>query len=205
MSPCSFLMLRDCGTKRAMTRDTPRRSARPLDGKRLDELALRYVGRYATTRAKLVQYLQRKLRERGWDGDGAPDLDRIAARFAELGYVDDRAFALAKESAHSARGLGQRRLSQALRAAGVGEDDGSDALALSAAGSLDSALRLAERRRLGPYAQRAPESPREREKALAALLRGGHGFDIARAIVGLAPGDEEGLAELRERFRHTGE
>ena len=137
MSPCSFLMLRDCGTKRAMTRDRPRRSPRPLDGKRLEELALRYVGRYATTRAKLVQYLQRKVRERGWDGEETPDLAPIAARFAQLGYIDDRAFALANESSHTARGLGRRRLSLALRSAGVEEDDGADALALSAARSLE--------------------------------------------------------------------
>ena len=188
-----------------MTRQRPRRSARPLDGKRLEELALRYVGRFATTRAKLVQYLQRKLRERGWEGEGAPDLEAIAARFAELGYVDDRAYALAKESAHTARGLGQRRLSIALRSAGVDEEDGADALARSANRSLDSALRLAERRRIGPYAERAPASPREREKALAAFVRGGHGFEMARAIVDLAPGDEEGIDELRERFAHTGE
>ena len=188
-----------------MTRDRPRRSVRPLDGKRLDELALRYVGRFATTRAKLVNYLQRKIRERGWEGDQVPEPERIAGRFAELGYIDDRAFALAKESAHTARGLGRRRLSHTLRTAGVGEDDGADALALSAARAVDSALRLAERRRLGPFAERAPESPREREKALAALLRGGHGFDIARAIVDLAPGDEEGLAALRERYTIPGE
>jgi regulatory protein len=183
-----------------MTRQRPRRSPRPLDGKRLDELALRYAGRYATTRAKLISYLQRKLRERGWDGDQPPELERIATRFAELGYVDDRAFALAKESAHTARGLGRRRLSIALRSAGVGEEDGADALALSASRSLDSALRLAERRRLGPFAVEPPASPRDREKAIAALLRGGHGFDVARAIIALAPGDEEGLAELRERY-----
>lgn len=198
--PCSFLMLRDCGTKRAMTRPRPRRSLRPLDGKRLEELALRYVGRYATTRAKLLHYLQRKLRERGWDGDQAPDLERIAARFVELGYIDDRAFALSKEAAHSARGLGRRRLSHALRAAGVGEEDGADALEIAAAKSLDSALRMAERRRLGPFADRAPDSPRERDKALAAFIRAGHSFDIARAIVELAPGDDEGLTDLRHRY-----
>jgi regulatory protein len=187
-----------------MTRERPRRSARPLDARRLEELALRYVGRYATTRAKLLQYLQRKLRERGWDGIDAPDLDAIAARFADLGYVDDRAYALSKEASHTSRGLGQRRLSVSLRSAGVGEEDGADALAKSAAHSLEAALRLARKRRLGPFASAAPASPRDREKALAALVRGGHSFDIARAIIDLSPGDEHGIAELHERFEHAG-
>ena len=198
-------MLGECGTKRAMTRERPRRGARPLDSRRLEELALRYVGRFATTRAKLLQYLVRKVRERGWDGDAAADPEALATRFADLGYVDDRAFALSKEASHAARGLGRRRLSASLHAAGVGEEDGADALALAESRSFESALRLAQRRRLGPFAAAAPASPRERDKALAALIRGGHGFEIARTIIDLAPGDEEGLAELRERFTRADE
>ncbi|KTW08260.1 RecX family transcriptional regulator, partial [Sphingomonas sanguinis] len=38
----------------------------------LERLALRYVERFATTEGKLVDYLTRKLRERGWAGEGAP-------------------------------------------------------------------------------------------------------------------------------------
>ena len=50
-----------------MSRD-PRRPLPPLDQPALERAALRYVERYATTRAKLVAYLTRKLRERGADG-----------------------------------------------------------------------------------------------------------------------------------------
>jgi regulatory protein len=48
------------------SRHRPRRALPPLDQAALQELALRYVGKYATTRAKLRAYLGRKLRERGW-------------------------------------------------------------------------------------------------------------------------------------------
>jgi len=53
-----------------------------MDAKRLESLALRYVGRYATTRAKLRDYLLRKLGEADWDGEGAPDPDALVARMA---------------------------------------------------------------------------------------------------------------------------
>ena len=56
----------------------------PLNAEQLRELALRYVGKYATTRAKLRQYLTRKIRERGWADGAAPDLEALAGRFAEL-------------------------------------------------------------------------------------------------------------------------
>ena len=45
---------------------------KPLNEERLHELALFYVGRFATTRAKLIAYLSRKLRERGWEGERQP-------------------------------------------------------------------------------------------------------------------------------------
>ena len=47
----------------------PRKPRPPLNAAKLEELALGYVGRFATSRAKLLSYLKRKLRERGWDGD----------------------------------------------------------------------------------------------------------------------------------------
>ena len=99
----------------------------PLDLARLEELALRYVGRYATTRVKLIGYLARKLRERGWAGAREPDLEALAGRFSELGYVDDAAYALAKSHALSSRGYGKRRLEDKLRMAGVGDEDGAAA------------------------------------------------------------------------------
>ena len=41
-----------------------RRERPPLDAEKLRELALAYVGRFATTRARLSTYLERKIRER---------------------------------------------------------------------------------------------------------------------------------------------
>jgi hypothetical protein len=45
------------------------RSKRPLGAARLDELALAYVARFATSRAKLTRYLSRKIRESEWTDD----------------------------------------------------------------------------------------------------------------------------------------
>ena len=73
-----------------------RRTPPPLDRRALEDLALRYVARFATTRGKLAEYLARKVRERGWDGPAAADPAAIADRMAELGYIDDRAFAEAR-------------------------------------------------------------------------------------------------------------
>jgi len=163
-----------------------RRASTPLDRAALERLALRYVERFATTRAKLAAYLDRKIRERGWDGPPA-DPETIAARMAELGYVDDRAFAEAKARSMARRGLGPRRVAQAFHAAGIGSDD-ADAVAPEIAdGAVEAALALARRKRIGPFGSAVPD--RElREKHLAQMVRGGHDFALARRIVDMAPG-----------------
>ncbi|MBY0519066.1 MAG: hypothetical protein K2P79_01420 [Sphingomonas sp.] len=51
------------------------------------------------------------------------------------------------------------------------------------------ALTFARKRRIGPFAATLADRP-QREKQLAAMLRGGHDFDTARRIVAMEPGDD---------------
>ena len=164
-----------------------RKAPRPLDAAALDMLALAYVGRYATTRARLGDYLRRKLRERGWDGEGTPPVESIVARLAELRYVDDAAFAEARGAALSRRGYGERRVAQALAFAGVDEMDAAPARAAVKENALDAALTFARRKRIGPFAKSETGSD-QRRKALAAMLRAGHDLSVSRRIVATPPG-----------------
>lgn len=168
-------------------RERRKRAPRPLDEAALGELALAYVARFATSRAKLVAYLTRKVRERGWDGIAAADPAGIAERLAGQGYVDDRAYAEAKAASLSRRGYGEWRVQAALTASGIGEEDRAGALQTIDGERWRAALRFAERRRIGPFASVAAE-PAQREKALAAMLRAGHRFELAKLIVAAEPG-----------------
>ena len=183
-----------------MASPTGFRQRPPLDNKRLEELALRYVGRFATTRAKLRAYLSRKVRERGWAEPREPDLAAIANRFCALGYVDDAAYGLAKSQALTSRGYGKRRVRQKLQLAGISEEDGMAAHDHADAQAVESALRFAERRRIGPFAA-AVADPKQRQRAIAAMIRAGHSFALARTIADLAPGSAFSEDELRERAR----
>jgi regulatory protein len=177
-----------------------RRARKPLDGQALERLALRYVERFATTRAKLRAYLARKVRECGWDDPRDADFEGMAERFAKLGYVNDSAYALAKSQALTGRGFGKRRLLATLRAAGVEEADSEPARGHADSEAVHAALRFAQRRRIGPFASTPYRDPKEREKALAAMVRAGHPFALAREIVGLPPGCAIDVAEMSDRF-----
>lgn len=177
----------------------PRRAPPPLNEAKLQELALAYVGRFATTRAKLGAYLSRKVRERGWSGEREPDLAALANRFAERGYVDDAAYALSKAQGLTARGYGQRRVVEKLRIAGVEEADAGAARDHARQEAVAAALRFAERRRIGPFARERLAERSEREKAIGAMVRAGHAFGLARAIVEMEPGTAIDVDDLAER------
>lgn len=176
-----------------MPQFSPKRAPKPLDAARLEEFALAYVARFATSAAKLEAYLRRKVRERGWAGTDAPPVAALVERFVSAGYVDDRAFAITKAGGLLRRGYGGRRIDQALGAAGIGEDLRQEARG-SAAAQRQAALALARKRRFGPFGVDAAASDRaRREKQVAAMLRAGHPLDSARRIV-----DAEDVGALEE-------
>src|SRR3546814_15352931 len=95
-----------------------------------DLLALAYVARFATSRAKLMRYLSRKVRESEWmdDSDAMAACAAIADRMERLGYLDDRQYAAMRGRAMTRRGLGVRRGKAQLYADGNAEQDSGAAI-----------------------------------------------------------------------------
>lgn len=161
-----------------------KRPSRPLDPARLDELALAYVARFATSAAKLESYLKRKLRERGWDGEGDAPVSALVSRLVEAGYIDDTAFARTRSGSLLRRGYGERRIGQALGAAGIAAEV-REAVRSGEGAQRAAALALARKRRFGPFGDGAGDRT-IREKQLGAMLRAGHPLDSARELVNAA-------------------
>lgn len=176
-----------------------RKAPRPLDGARLEEMALAYVARFATSAAKLEAYLARKLRERGWVDEGVDEgraaIAALVARFVDLGYVDDAGFARMRSGSLLRRGYGARRIAQDLNAAGVEEAIRQDC-APGEAETRRAVVAMARRKGFGPFRRGAeldqPLDPALRERQMASLLRAGHGMGPARFLLSLRdPEDAE--------------
>ncbi len=177
------------------------RPATPIDTARLDRLALDYVARYATTSLKLQHYLSRKImqaRQSGTLDEAAAQAlgdhaAQIIARFAERGYVNDRAWAEMKASALRASGYGERRVRETLRHNGI-ESAVVDEIGLAPdeEGNMDPrfeiALRFARRHRIGPFS-RTHQDEQKINRDIARLMRAGHPYDIARKIATMAATD----------------
>ena len=153
------------------------------------QLALHYVGKYATTQSKLAGYLTRKIRERGWDDERSADIAGLTEQFTSLGYVNDAQFAEARSRSFVRRGFGGRRLNEDLRASGIGDADAVIAKAHMEESIFNAAENFAKRKRIGPFAQE-PAPLEKRNKQLNAFLRAGHSFDLAKRFVDAKPGDE---------------
>lgn len=155
----------------------------PLDSPALRALALHYVGRYATTRGKLKRYLERKIQERGWmENEAHPDLDSLVYGFAERGYVDDAGFAEAKTNSMLRQGYGQSRVKASLRQNGIDADLADEVTRIDPESAREAAMAFARKRRLGPFGAPLVDH-KARERAIAAFIRAGHRYEIAREIL----------------------
>lgn len=172
---------------------TPRKPLPPLDPQALTAIAVRYVERFQTTRARLLRLLQQKLRQRGWqEGLPPPDLAAIADRMVALGYVNDAAFAEARTRGLTRRGMGAGRVRSSLAAYGIDRETGD--AALEGHDALAAAIDFARRKRLGPFGPPLAD-PKLRNRQMGAMARAGHPHSIARAILNARTEEELPQAE----------
>ena len=154
----------------------------------LANAALFYLSRYATASGNLRRVLMRKVsRSAAHYGDDPalmkPAVDALVAKYTQSGAIDDTAYADSQVRKLRRRGGSARSIVQKLSAKGVPADIVAEtASTLSAGGGdLEAALRLAKRRRLGPF--RAAGRAENRQRDMAVLGRAGFGYHIAATIV----------------------
>lgn len=181
---------------------------------RLERACYHYLGRFASTEARLAEVLERRIRrarppaertaalseeESGW-------IAELVARARRFGFVDDRAFAEARARNLLAAGHAPRRIVWKLREAGISEELAQETVAAlvrerggERAGTLAAAIALARRRRIGPFRPAGIDLDAERKRReIAILARRGIDYGIARAVVEVA--DEAALEELGEEI-----
>jgi regulatory protein len=167
----------------------PRKLPRRMTAERLDNIALHYLSRYASSSGNLRRVLTRRVaRAAAVHGDdpavGAHWVEELIARFVRSGLIDDRAYAAQKAASLQRRGGSRFGIRGKLRQKGVEAGLIDDAMSTlddggSGTGEFAAACALVRRRRLGPC-RPAAKRGLMRQKDLAALARAGFGLDIAR-------------------------
>ncbi len=184
----------------------PKRTAPPPDATSLRAAALRYVARYAAHSAKLRRILLTRLQKAAlqhpdWARDTArlsqlrQQIEQIVNEFAAKNYFDDAAYASSKARALQRQGKAQRRVAASLQAEGFDAEAIGAAQAEAAEGkdnaTLDraAALRLCQRKRIGPY-RRGDGDMATLRREFAALARAGFSSAIAQDVLRAALDDD---------------
>jgi regulatory protein len=171
---------------------------------RLANIALYHLDRYASSAENLRRVLQRRVFKaslhfedldieqiNGW-------IDDLIRRYERSGLLNDRAYAEVRARSLLARGNSQRQIRAKLLVKGLSADDIDLALSALEEDHADpefsAAVKLAKRRRLGPYGDPSKRAE-QRDKHLSALARAGFSYDMAQRVV-----DSETTQELEERL-----
>jgi regulatory protein len=189
----------------------------PIDAALIEEWALSYLGRYASTAENLRQVLRRRVRRfLAAEGEGdreaaagvEPLIDMLVERYRETGLVNDAAYAAGRARRGVTQGRSLRRIAAGLAAKGVDAADTAAAIASlrdeAADPELAAAIAFARRRRLGPFRRDPhPRVPAELRRAeLAAFARAGFSRRTADSV--LACPDEAAVQALLAGDNGTG-
>lgn len=183
------------------------RQPRAVTAASLENAALHYLERFASSAVNLRRVLTRRVRRAATMGmadpaEAASLIEALVVRFEKAGLLDDRRYAEAKASSLHRRGGSRRSIAGRLAQQGVEgeliaaaieklreESEGDPEIAAACA--------LARRRRLGPYRPAELRSA-SRMKDMAALARAGFSSEVTRRI--LACADPEAAEALAREF-----
>jgi regulatory protein len=157
----------------------------------LNNIALHYLERFASSAENLRRVLMRRVRRaaahHGSDPEeGAALVDSLIRRFEQSGLLDDQRYAAAKAASLQRRGGSRRAISGRLAQQGVAMALIAETLQELASepgsGDLAAACAFIRRRRLGAYRSASARAATP-EKDMAALARAGFSFEIARRVL----------------------
>jgi regulatory protein len=168
-----------------------RGGAKPITAAYLENAALHYLERFASSSANLKRVLMRKVLRAAAAGngdaaDGERRVDALIARYLAAGLVDDKTYAAQRAASLRRQGnsrfairgkLALKGVERTLIEVALGELDEDDAQ-----GEIAAACALVRRRRLGPF-RTATARKEAWQKDLAALARAGFSLDVARRVL----------------------
>ena len=172
---------------------------RKITAQRLANIALHHLDRYASSAENLRRVLERRVYKAAphhddLDVDEAKGwIDTLIQRYVDSGLLDDRAYAETRARSLMSRGNSERMIRVKLYEKGVDADTIDVALTALEQDAQDpelfAAVKLARRRRLGPFGDESTRTA-NRDKHLAAMARAGFSYDMAQRVVDAADADE---------------
>ena len=168
-----------------------KRIPRKVSSTSIENSALYYIGRYATSSENLKRVLKRKVIRASKHHETNIEacinhIGDLIQRYLENGILNDEAYAQAQATSMNRRGKSLRAIRSRLRQKALSDKIINKAISVltNEIGSpdLSAAIAYARKRRLGPYRKNSSKQ-NSLDKELASLARSGFSYSLALRIV----------------------
>lgn len=162
---------------------------RKITKQRLKNIGLYYMKRFESSVANLRSVLRRRVNDYAYH---TPDfakqeaydwIEELLADFQRVGYLDDARYSELKIKDYMSAGKSPRYIQGKLREKGIDENLIEKLIAEQDYDSFESALKLARKKRIGPYSVSEEIRAERRSKDLAILVRAGFDYDVAVKVL----------------------
>ena len=156
---------------------------------RLKNIALFYLKRFESSENNLKTVLKRRIDKYAYfdkDFDKYEAymwVDDLLCELVNLKYVDDERFAEIKIRAYLNAGKSPRYILGKLKEKGISEEIGETLLDEQDFDAFESALKLAKKKKIGPFSCNDDLRRERRSKDLAVLIRAGFDYDVALQVL----------------------
>ena len=165
------------------------KSMRKMTKMRIKNIGLYYLKRFESSVANLRSVLRRRVNDYAFHTpgfvkqEGYDWIEEVLSDFQRLGYLNDARYSELKIKDYMAAGKSPRYIHGKLREKGIDENLIEKLIAEQDFDPFESALKLARKRRIGPFSANEEIRKERRSKDLAILVRAGFDYDVAVKVL----------------------
>ena len=162
---------------------------RKMTKMRIKNIGLYYLKRFESSVANLRSVLRRRVNDYAFHTPGFAKqegydwIEEVLSDFQRVGYLNDARYSELKIKDYMAAGKSPRYIHGKLREKGIDENLIDKLIAEQDFDPFESALKLARKRRIGPFSASEEIRKERRSKDLAILVRAGFDYDVAVKVL----------------------
>ena len=162
---------------------------RKMTKMRIKNIGLYYLKRFESSVANLRSVLRRRVNDYAFHTpefvkqEGYDWIEEVLSDFQRVGYLNDARYSELKIKDYMAAGKSPRYIHGKLREKGIDENLIEKPIAEQDFDPFESALKLARKRRIGPFSASEEIRKERRSKDLAILVRAGFDYDVAVKVL----------------------
>lgn len=167
-----------------------KRHAKKITPQRLKNIGLYYLKRFESSVENLRSVLQKRVNQYAKENpefnkqEAYQWVENVLAEFEKLHYLDDERFTEIKVRHYLSTGKPARYIQNKLREKGITNAQIDEMLDDFGYNPQEMALKLAKRKKIGPFRPDEESRKINRQKDMAVLIRAGFDYDVVQEIMG---------------------